>query len=179
MNGPARRSANSDSRSPLAYTLRSALRAGLCLSLFVIQPGAARAASVTAESILGRWLVEDKEAVVEIYPCASAFCGRIAWLKEPLFPADDDGGMAGQPKIDRNNPVAARRTDAILESTVLRNLQFMGSGWDHGQLYDPETGNTYTCRARLTDANRLEIRGYRGFSLLGRTVVWTRLKRNG
>lgn len=179
MNAPARRSVDRIAHGTRACGFRSALFVSLCAGLLALQTGAARAASATAESILGRWLVEDEDAVVEIYPCASAFCGRITWLKEPRFPADDDGGMAGQPKTDRNNPVLARRTDPILGSTVLRNLQFIGSGWDHGQLYDPETGNTYTCRARLTGANRLEVRGYRGFSLLGRTAVWTRLTRNG
>jgi len=179
VNAPVRRSADPVAHGTRACGFRIALLAGLCASLLALQTGAVRAASVAAESILGRWLVEDENAVVKIYPCATAFCGRITWLKEPRFPAGDDGAMAGQPKTDRNNPVVARRTDPILGSTVLRNLQFIGSGWDHGQLYDPETGNTYTCRARLAGANRLEIRGYLGFSLLGRTVVWARLTRNG
>jgi uncharacterized protein (DUF2147 family) len=174
VNAPVQRSAKR-----IARGFHNALLASLCASLLALQTGAARAASAAAESILGSWLVEDEEAVVEIYPCATAFCGRITWLKEPRFPADDDGGMAGQPKTDRNNPIAVRRTDPILGSTVLRNLRFTGNSWDHGQLYDPETGNSYTCRARLAGANRLEIRGYLGFSLLGRTAVWTRLTRNG
>ena len=167
-------------RSALADVFHRALRLGLCAGLLVFQAGAARAAPTAAASILGRWLVDDEEAVVEIYPCAAAFCGRIAWLKEPLFPSDDDdGGMAGKPKTDRNNPVAARRSDPILGSTVLRDLQFTGSDWEHGRLYDPETGHTYTSRARLAGTNRLEIRGYLGFGVFGRTVVWTRLIRHG
>ena len=173
---PRQVSAEPVARAAPARAFRRTLRLGLCASLLALQSGTARAAPTAAESILGRWLVDDKEAVVEIYPCAAAFCGRIAWLKEPLFPPDDDGGMAGKPKTDRNNPVAARRTDPILGSTVLRDLQFTGSGWERGRLYDPETGTTYTCRARLTGASRLEIRGYLGFSVLGRTVVWTRLR---
>jgi len=179
VKAPQRNSADPAARGAPSRTIRGALRLGLWAGLFALQSGVARAASITAESILGRWLVDDEEAVVEIYRCAAAFCGRIAWLKEPLFPPDDDGGMASKPKTDRNNPVAARRSDPILGSTVLRDLQFTGSDWEYGRLYDPETGHTYTSRARLAGANRLVIRGYLGFSLFGRTAVWTRLTQNG
>jgi len=160
------------------HRFRTALRYGMGACLLAIQIGTAHAAPVVARSILGTWLVEDQEAAVQIYPCGEEFCGRIAWLKEPLFPADDDGGMAGKAKTDRNNQKAVRRTDPVLGSTVLHDLRFNGSNWEHGRLYDPDTGNIYTCIATLTADNRLEIRGYVGFSILGRTVVWTRMSDN-
>ena len=160
----------------MIHRFRTALRfsIGACL---LIQTSAAYTAPVIAQSILGTWLVEDQEAAVQIYPCGEEFCGRITWLKEPLFPADDAGGMAGKAKTDRNNQEAARHTDPIQGSTVLHGLHFNGSNWEHGQLYDPDTGSTYTCIATLTTDSRLDIRGYVGFSILGRTVVWTRMSR--
>jgi uncharacterized protein (DUF2147 family) len=136
------------------------------------------AASTSGDAILGRWLVEDGDAVVEIVRCANAYCGQITWLKEPRFVADDDG-VSGRPKTDRNNPDADRRGDPILGSRILRELRFNGQSWERGWLYDPETGNTYHCSAVLTGADRLEIRGYLGISLLGRTAIWTRRKWTG
>ncbi len=46
--------------------------------------------------------------------------------------------------------------------------------WEGGKIYDPESGKTYKCKLTLIDPNRLEVRGFIGFSLLGRTEVWTK-----
>jgi uncharacterized protein (DUF2147 family) len=144
-------------------------------SACLLAAAAAHADTQAGQSILGTWLVEDGEATVGIDRCGDAFCGRITWLKEPLFPPDDDGGMAGRPKIDRNNPSIVRRADPVLGKSILSGLRFNGAAWESGQLYDPETGRTYTCSATLTAADRLTIRGYVGWRFLGRTEVWTRL----
>ena len=40
--------------------------------------------------------------------------------------------------------------------------------------YDPKNGNTYSCTIKLTSPNSLEVRGYIGVSLIGRTDNWTR-----
>jgi uncharacterized protein (DUF2147 family) len=141
---------------------------------------ALRFGMAAGQSILGAWLVEDREAAVETCrPCGEELRGRIAWLKETRFPADDESGMAGEPKTDRNDPIVARRAVPVPGSTVLRGLRFNGGCWKHGRLYDPETGSAYTFFAALTPENRLEIRGCPGFSVPGRTVVWTRSSRHG
>ena len=41
-------------------------------------------------------------------------------------------------------------------------------------VYDPDSGKTYKCKLKLIDHNTLEIRGYIGISLLGRSETWTR-----
>ncbi|MFN5760608.1 MAG: DUF2147 domain-containing protein, partial [Sphingobacteriales bacterium] len=46
--------------------------------------------------------------------------------------------------------------------------------WDDGNIYDPKNGNTYSCTIKLTNPNTIEVRGYIGVSLIGRTDVWTR-----
>jgi uncharacterized protein (DUF2147 family) len=46
--------------------------------------------------------------------------------------------------------------------------------WGGGRIYDPETGKTYRCKLTLDSDHKLEVRGYIGISLLGRTMVWTR-----
>jgi uncharacterized protein (DUF2147 family) len=45
--------------------------------------------------------------------------------------------------------------------------------WEDGKIYDPKNGKTYSCKMTL-EGNELKVRGYVGFSLLGRTTVWTR-----
>jgi uncharacterized protein (DUF2147 family) len=46
--------------------------------------------------------------------------------------------------------------------------------WKGGTIYDPDNGKLYKCKMTLTEPKRLEVRGYIGFSFIGRTVVWTR-----
>ena len=46
--------------------------------------------------------------------------------------------------------------------------------WKGGDIYDPESGKTYSSYMFLKDKNTLKVRGYVGISLFGRTEVWTR-----
>ena len=58
---------------------------------------------------------------------------------------------------------------------VLKNFEYKGDGvWEDGKIYDPENGKTYSCKMTLRDSEHLDVRGFIGFSLLGRTENWTR-----
>jgi uncharacterized protein (DUF2147 family) len=47
--------------------------------------------------------------------------------------------------------------------------------WGDGQILDPDTGKTYSCKLTLDPSGKtLNVRGYVGFSMFGRTQVWTR-----
>jgi uncharacterized protein (DUF2147 family) len=47
--------------------------------------------------------------------------------------------------------------------------------WNDGKIYDPKTGKTYSCKMTLSGNKKsLDVRGFIGFSLIGRTSVWTR-----
>ena len=50
------------------------------------------------------------------------------------------------------------------------------SEYDNGTVYDPENGKTYKCIMTLENINSLNVRAYIGFSFIGRTYVWTRVK---
>jgi uncharacterized protein (DUF2147 family) len=41
-------------------------------------------------------------------------------------------------------------------------------------VYDPENGKTYSGKMYLTATNQLELRGYVGFPIFGRTEFWKR-----
>jgi uncharacterized protein (DUF2147 family) len=47
--------------------------------------------------------------------------------------------------------------------------------WTGGTITDPLNGKTYRCTIHL-DGNRLNVRGYVGFSMFGRTQTWIRVK---
>jgi uncharacterized protein (DUF2147 family) len=44
-----------------------------------------------------------------------------------------------------------------------------------GTIYDPENGNTYNCVINLEDENTIQVRGYIGVQLFGRTDTWKRV----
>ena len=48
------------------------------------------------------------------------------------------------------------------------------SVWDDGELYDPKKGKTYSGMMTLKDKNTIDLRGYIGFSFIGRSSTWTR-----
>ena len=48
--------------------------------------------------------------------------------------------------------------------------------WKKGTIYDPDNGKTYKCKLRLVSDDVLNVRGYIGVSLIGRTSQWTRVK---
>ncbi len=51
----------------------------------------------------------------------------------------------------------------------------MGNEWSGGEILDPDNGKSYSCYIKVKDnGQRLHVRGYIGFSLLGRTQIWHR-----
>jgi glucan biosynthesis protein C len=123
----------------------------------------------TAATPVGLWYAEGGAAQVAIEPCGTNLCGRVVWLRSPF---DDDGCDLR----DRHNPDPALRRRRVIGLDVLHGLKPEPNGtWESGSIYDPSTGNTYTCSLTLNGDDRLRLRGYIGIPLLGRTTTWTRV----
>lgn len=138
---------------------------------------AAPALAQDADSIVGTWLNGEGTAHVEIYNEGGKYSGKIVWLKEPVYPADDPKGMAGKTKVDRENPDPARRNDPTLGLRMLRDFRFDKPGhWRDGHIYDPKNGKDYKCKIAMETPDVLKVRGFIGISLIGRTDTWTRVK---
>lgn len=146
----------------------------LLVSLVLILCLGGTAIGAGPDDVTGRWLNQDKNAVITIYKSGNTYCGNITWLKEPNYPADDKKGMAGRTKVDRENPDASLRNNPILGMVILWGFKYAGDDkWDGGNIYDPNNGKTYSCKMTL-EGDKLNIRGFIGISLIGRTNVWTR-----
>jgi len=134
----------------------------LVILLACIKPALAQ----TADAILGNWLNEEKDAKIQIYKSGFAYFGKIVWLKTP-------NEADGTPKVDKKNSSSALRTRPIMNLVILTKFNFDDGEWEDGEIYDPKSGKTYSSNMKLK-GDKLEIRGYIGISLLGRTTVWTR-----
>ena len=133
--------------------------------------------AASPDDIVGKWLNGKQTAHVEIYKAEGKYFGKIIWLKEPVYPADDKKGMAGKQKVDRENSDAAKRNQPVLGLVILRDFVFVKDGlWENGMIYDPENGKDYKCKMTLESPDVLNVRGFIGISLLGRTDTWTRVK---
>ena len=136
-----------------------------------------RANAQNQDAVLGKWLNGKQTAQIEITKSDGKYFGKIVWLKEPVYPGDDKKKMAGKQKVDRENPDPTRHATPLLGLLVLRNFVFAGKNlWEQGQIYDPDNGKDYRCKMTLTSADVLNVRGFIGISLIGRTDVWTRVK---
>ncbi|CUA86942.1 Uncharacterized conserved protein, DUF2147 family [Gulbenkiania indica] len=121
-----------------------------------------------AESAAGTWKTIDDEtkqakALVQISELPSGeLSGRIVKLfNNPDAVCEKcDGTNKGKPINGLN---------------ILWGLQKQGEGWEGGKILDPKSGKVYSAKAKLIDGGRkLEVRGFLGVSLLGRTQVWER-----
>ena len=130
-----------------------------------------------SDDILGTWFNQDQDAKIDIFKCGNDYCGKIVWLKEPTYPAGSKEGTPGTPKVDYKNPDRARQKDPLIGLQIVNGLQFSGDNvWKNGKIYDPDSGKTYSAKATLASPDQLDLRGFIGVSLIGRTEKWTRAK---
>ena len=147
------------------------------LLLLIATLAAAIPAFAGSDDILGTWLNQNKDAKIDIAKCGDKFCGKIVWLKDPTYLPGSTEGTPGTPKVDSKNPDAARKKVPLMGLQIIEGFQFGGDNlWKNGKIYDPDSGKTYSAKATLVSHDQLDLRGFIGFSMLGRTEKWTRAK---
>ncbi len=145
------------------------------LTLFFILSGINGESLKTSKpnDIEGVWLAQSKESMIHISKSGKNYIGEIVWLKIPISP------ITGKPKVDMKNPDPKLRDRPILGLNILLHFSYSTeTKVGEGDIYDPKSGNTYNCKATLTDQNTLTIRGYVGayWMGLGRTEILKRIK---
>jgi uncharacterized protein (DUF2147 family) len=120
-----------------------------------------------ADKVEGLWYNDVKTAKIMISKEANGkFYGKVVWLKEPL--------KNGKPKVDEMNTDEKLRSRPRLGLPVLADFVKDGDNkYSGGTIYDPNNGKTYSCKMTYK-GETLDIRGYIGISLFGRTTTWSR-----
>jgi len=129
------------------------------------------AMAVAQSSPIGTWTtVDDKtkkpKSVVEIYEAR-------------------DGTLAGRVNEVLNsehgpNPVCVKcsgdkKDKPVKGMVILWGVNKKGSNWEGGKILDPAAGKIYSVKMTPLDGGKkLEVRGFMGFSLLGKTQTWIR-----
>lgn len=126
------------------------------------------------DAIFGIWKTEREESKVEIARCGDTICGTLVWLKNPNY-RDGREGTIGTSLLDRKNPDPALRNRPVLGLRILEGFTPLDeTTWGNGTCYDPKSGKTYRGKIHLAAPDRLELRGYIGIPLFGRSAVWAR-----
>ncbi|WP_242126501.1 DUF2147 domain-containing protein [Sphingobium sp. Sx8-8] len=123
------------------------------------------AAAFPATTIEGSWLTDDQKGVVQIAPCGTHMCGRIARVldKGPNVPA-----------TDVNNPDPRLRRQPIVGLQTLWGFTRDGSVWKGGRAYDPKSGQSYRSTLELYPDGALKVTGCVLFLCQSRR--WTRIR---
>ncbi|GAA3919462.1 DUF2147 domain-containing protein [Hymenobacter algoricola] len=125
-------------------------------------------AAPNPDAVIGVWKNGEGTGMVQIYKKGNKYYGRIVWLKVANNPD-------GTPRTDVNNPDETKRKNKLKGLENMREFtQTEENKWENGKIYDPKNGSDYSCEMTMTDPNTLEVRGFIGVSLFGRTDVWKR-----
>jgi uncharacterized protein (DUF2147 family) len=116
-----------------------------------------------AQEALGNWLTQGRDGIIQISQAPDgSYQGRIVGGGDPS-------------RLDTTNPDPAKRHEPLLGQVIMQGMEYLGGGrFSTGTIRDPNNGHIYKCKMELLDASRLQIRGFLGISLLGRSQIWTR-----
>ncbi len=123
-----------------------------------------------AQTVTGKWYsvdadTDEKKSIIEVYKQD----GRIYAKILELIKDEDKGKLCDKCEGDNyNKPIEGM--------IILNGLSQDGNEWSGGKILDPKNGSLYKCYIELVEKNKLKIRGYIGFSLIGRTEYWYREK---
>ncbi|MFV0237724.1 MAG: DUF2147 domain-containing protein [Flavobacteriales bacterium] len=134
---------------------------GMLLMLFSVS-------YLNAQNIVGKWKTIDDEtgkakSIVEIYKKGSQYYGKIVTLlikpsSETCVECKDD-----------------RKDKPLVGLEIIRNMKLEDGKYEGGNIMDPKTGKIYKCLIKANGSDKLDVRGYIGFSLIGRTQTWQKV----
>ncbi len=117
-----------------------------------------------SDAILGEYWAEDKTGKIEIIKCGHKYCGRLIWKDRN--------------RKDTKNPDKAKRDRSIVGIQFLNDFVYDADDniWDGGTVYSIDNGKTYKGKLWLEDNGQtLKMRGFIGFSLIGKTAAFKRI----
>lgn len=123
-----------------------------------------------SQSVIGKWKTIDDEtgdekSIVEIYEQDNKIYGKIIKILTP-----------GKENKKCTECKGKLKDKPVLGMVILNDLEKDGNEWNDGDILDPNNGKTYSCYITLESTDKLKVRGYLGFSIIGRTQYWYRVE---
>ena len=125
--------------------------------------------SVSAQTVLGKWKTIDDEtglekSIVEIYQKDGKVYGKVLQVLEK----GKENKVCDECKGDKKNK-------PVKGMIIVDGLKKDGDEYSGGTILDPKNGKIYKCYITLEEVNKLKVRGFIGFALIGRTQYWHRV----
>lgn len=144
------------------------IRGVLLAMLFAVASAQVLAA---ADSPVGTWrTIDDKTKKERSIIRITDHNGELQGVVEKIFdqPGDDPAHLCEECKGERKDK-------PVIGMTILWGLKQDGNAWTGGEILDPNNGKVYRCKMTLSaDGKSLDVRGFIGISLIGRTQTWLR-----
>lgn len=123
-----------------------------------------------AQSVFGKWkTIDDKtgeaKSIVEIFENSGKVHGKVIEIMDASKSNRKCHKCTG---TDKDKPV--------LGLVIIKGLSKDGHEYNGGKIVDPESGKIYKSFIKLIEKDKLEVRGYIGFALIGRSQTWLRVK---
>lgn len=128
--------------------------------------------SWSQDPVLGQWHTIDDETgeVKSLVTLSVIEDGTMIGVITKVLTADAGDGLCDQCEGD-------------MKDQPIEGMQFIWGfkknaegEWQEGRLLDPESGEVYRGNITITDnPEKLDVRGYVGFSLFGRTQTWNKV----
>jgi len=140
-------------------------------AVFVLLSAVAGFASADVNSPTGLWkTIDDKtgkeRSLVRITETNGVFEGRVEKIYDQ--PGDDPQHLCKECEGERKDK-------PIIGMTILWGLKKDGEQYAGGEILDPKNGSIYRAKMKLLDGGKkLEVRGFIGVSLFGRSQTWLR-----
>jgi uncharacterized protein (DUF2147 family) len=139
---------------------------------------AAATAMAATDSPVGKWKQIDdvsgkQKSVIEITDNGGTLQGKVLQIMN-LSPEEIAKGGGEHPKCVLCE--GALKDQPVEGMTIMSGVKKDGDVWDGGKILDPKTGKVYKVKLTLDNGGqKMDVRGYIGFSLLGRSQTWYRL----
>ncbi len=140
------------------------------VSAFVLLLGALLTAQAS-ESPVGLWrTIDDKTGKEKSLVRIVEANGELRATIEKLFREPHE-----EPNPNCDKCPGERKNKPVLGMMIMTGLKKSGSEYDGGEILDPANGKTYRVKMWTAEGGKkLNVRGFIGVSLLGRTQVWIR-----
>ena len=128
------------------------------------------AGAARGQEVFGKWYSIDpdtgkNESIIRVYEENDKVYAQIETI---LKEEDKDKTCIECTGKDKDKPIEGL--------VIMRGLEKDGDEYSGGKILDPKNGKYYKCYITLEEDNKLKLRGYIGFSLIGRTEYWYRVE---
>jgi uncharacterized protein (DUF2147 family) len=125
---------------------------------------------VHSQGVFGKWYSLDpdtgeNESIIQVYQKGDEVYAKIETI---LREEDKDKTCIECSGEDKDKPIEGL--------VIMKGLKKDGEEYNGGKILDPKNGKYYKCYITLEEENKLKLRGYIGFSVIGRTEYWYRVE---